>query len=94
MATALPLSRQDDGSPLPRLEVFVPLLGLALGLLLLVLAVGPVHRLHLPFLAAVPVRRAAGAAGGVAVPRAAVAVAVVVVVNSILIGVLIAQLGR
>jgi hypothetical protein len=32
--------------------------------------------------------------GGVAVPRGTTAVAVVVVVNSVLIGILIAQLGR
>jgi hypothetical protein len=73
--------------------VFVPLLGAGLGLLLLFLAVVPIRRLRLPFLAVAPIRRPAGIAGGAVIPRGPMAVAVVVVVNSILIGILIAQLG-
>jgi len=42
----------------------------------------------------VPIRRVGGMSGGVALPRGPMAVVVVVVVNSVLIGILIAQLGR
>jgi hypothetical protein len=94
LAEALPVSASDDESPLPRLGVFVPLLGVGLGLFLLVLAVAPIRRLRVPLPAVVPIRRLGGMSGGVAVPRGPMAVAVVVVVNSVLIGILIAQLGR
>ena len=58
----------------------MPALAAALALVLLGLALVPVHRL-------------AGITGGVALRRGEIAVAIVVVLNSILIGILIAQLG-
>lgn len=80
VSTAFGAPAQEEGSPLPRLELLVPALAAALALFLLALALFPVHRL-------------AGIAGGVALRRGEIIVAVVVVLNSILIGILIARLG-
>jgi hypothetical protein len=79
--SAFELAAEDGGSPLPRLELLVPALAVGFALLLLALARIPVHRV-------------AGIAGGVALRRGEIIVVAVVVLNSILIGILIAQLGR
>jgi hypothetical protein len=73
-------SVQDDASVVPPLEVLVFPLAAALGLLVA--------------LAVLPARRLAGITGGVAVRRGPIAIAIVVVLNSILIGIFIAQLGH